>query len=133
MKKSALVLIGALLCALPARAQSPIVGFTAQVVNDAYVVLEWDSASEAGLSLFRVERSLDGLTFIGIADIPPQGSSSAYSYEDHDLYKTTPRTYYYRVRAVMSNGTSSLSPVQSVTLAFSGVQQTWGSIKALFR
>jgi hypothetical protein len=133
MKHSNFIIAIALLSALPAWAQNPIVSFTAQAENDDYVVLEWNSGSEAGLSLFRVERSLDGLTFLNIAEISPQGDNSAYRYEDHDLYKTTPRTYYYRVRAVMMNGTSSTSPVQSVTLAFSGVQQTWGSIKALFR
>lgn len=101
--------------------------------EDDYAVLEWDSGSEAGLSSFQVERSLDGLQFLNLASLPPQGDNSPYRYEDHDIYKSSNRTYYYRIRAQMENGTSSLSSVQSVTLSFSGIQQTWGSIKALFR
>jgi hypothetical protein len=133
MKRLSAIIIAVLFCAGTAAAQGIIVNFTAHAENDDYAVLEWASGSENGLLLFRVERSLDGLTFTSIAELAPQGSNSDYRYEDHDLYKTSPRTYYYRIRALMTSGTSTLSPVQSVTLAFSGIQQTWGSIKALFR
>ncbi len=98
-----------------------------------YVTLEWNSGSEEGLSIYQIERSLDGLDFSVINEVAPQGSNSSYVYEDHDLFKNSTRTYYYRIRASMNNGTSSLSSVQSVTLSFSNIQQTWGSIKALFR
>ncbi len=122
----------ALLTASSLRAQGIIVNFTAHAENNDYAVLEWTSANESGLSTFRIERSLDGLAFSAIADVTPQGNNSAYRYEDHDIYKSS-RTYYYRIRTVMTDGSSSLSAVQSVTLDFSGIQQTWGSIKALFR
>ena len=133
MRNTAIALIVALLMALPGLAQNVIVNFSAHAENDDYAVLEWNSGSENGLTVFRVERSLDGLSFISLADVSPQGNNSSYRYEDHDLFKNGTRTYYYRVRAVMANGTSTLSPVQFVTLSFSGIQQTWGSIKALFR
>lgn len=133
MRNALAAFVLALLLALPGRAQNIIQNFAAHAENDDYVVLEWNSGSEAGLTTFRIERSLDGLTFITLQNLAPQGSNSSYRYEDHDLYKSSTRTYYYRVRALLNDGTSSLSSVQSVTLAFSGIVQTWGSIKALFR
>ncbi len=122
-----------LLTALPIWADSIIFNFSAQVSDGDFVVLEWNSGSESGLQVYRVERSLDGLNFQSIAEMAPLGSNSVYRYEDHDIYKSTSRTYYYRIRAQMGSGVSSLSSVQSVVLDFSGIQQTWGSIKALFR
>ncbi len=125
-------LIVLLLFAASAWAPSVITQFDAITGGD-YVILNWTSGSEAGLSNFQVERSLDGLDFQAIATISPLGSNTDYSYEDHDLYKTTTRTYFYRIKAQMTNGSSNLSPVKSITLSFSGIQQTWGSIKSLFR
>lgn len=109
-----------------------VTDFTAESVGD-YVVLTWTSGSEASLTVFAVERSLDGMNFIQLAEVTPQGSNSHYVYEDHDLFKTSSRTYYYRIKALLNNGTASYSTVQSVTMSFSGIQQTWGSIKSLFR
>jgi len=122
-----------LLAASFGQAQSVIISFTATPENADQVNLEWTTGNESGVSEFKVERSLDGLTYLPLEDIGPQGNSSTYLYEDRDIYKSSTRTYYYRIRAVMSNGTSSLSTVQSVVMYFSGIQQTWGSIKALFR
>lgn len=124
--------LGSLLIGGVVWAPGVIMTFSASNQGDS-VTLEWSSGSEAGLSVYQIERSLDGLDFSTIAEVSPQGDNSTYIYEDHDLFKGSTRTYYYRIRAAMSNGTSSLSSVQSVTLSFSGIQQTWGSIKALFR
>ncbi|MCX6640072.1 MAG: hypothetical protein NTW14_06265 [bacterium] len=109
-----------------------ITSFEARSEGD-YAYLEWTSESESGLSVYRVERSLDALQFISVAEVEPTGDHSSYVYEDHDLVKSSTRTYYYRINALMKDGTNSFSSVKSVTLAFSGIQQTWGSIKALFR
>ncbi|MBU1651535.1 hypothetical protein KKA00_04900 [bacterium] len=106
--------------------------FTAESAED-FVILEWVSGPEAGLKEYQVERSLDGIGFIAIATLPPAGSETEYTYEDYDIYKTTTRTYYYRIHGSMLNGTSTYSDIQSVTMSFSGIQQTWGSIKSLFR
>ncbi len=109
-----------------------ITNFTATNEGD-FVLLTWHTGTETGVTQYQVERSLDGIDFHEIANLQPSGSNSDYSYEDRDLYKTTSRTYYYRIHASLSNGSSSFSTVQSVTLSFSGIQQTWGSIKSLFR
>ncbi len=120
-----------LICSI-ALAPSVITNFTASNAVD-FVLLEWTSGTEAGVSNFQVERSLDGIEFLAIATVSPQGSNSDYTYEDHDLYKGATRTYYYRIKAQMDNGSSNFSSVETVTLSFSGIQQTWGSIKSLFR
>lgn len=112
--------------------QGIITSFTATTKGD-FVVLEWTSGPETGLDKYQVERSFDGLDFFPIADVFCTGANSTYIYEDHDIYKSSTRTYYYRIRAVMTDGSFSFSSVQSVTVSISGIQQTWGSIKALFR
>ncbi len=121
-----------LLFAATALAPSIITDFTAENGED-YVLLTWNSGTESGLSFYQIERSLDGIEFQAIGTMTPQGSNSSYEYEDHDLYKMTSRTYFYRINATMTNGSSNYSSVAQVTLSFSGIQQTWGSIKSLFR
>jgi hypothetical protein len=118
---------------VPGSAQSLINNFTAQAQGESYVLLKWNSGSETNLTNFQVERSLDGITYSTLAIIAPQGSSFAYSYEDHSLYQASNHTYYYRIKAQMNEGNPIYSPAQFVVLFFSGIQQTWGSIKALFR
>ena len=113
-------------------APSLITDFTASNEGD-FVLLTWQTGVENGVSEYLVERSLDGLEFHEISQLQPLGNNWEYTYEDRDLYKTTSRTYYYRIHASLSNGSSSFSTVESVTLSFSGIQQTWGSIKSLFR
>jgi len=115
-----------------ALAPSVITEFTATSV-DNYVLLAWTSGAETGVSVYQLERSLDGITFQTINSTSPTGSNSSYLYEDHGLYKVTSRTYFYRINVVMENGSSSYSPVAQLSLSFSGIQQTWGSIKSLFR
>ena len=122
----------ALFSATVAISQGIIATFNALGDGDV-VILEWSSGIETGLDQYQVERSFDGIEFFPIADVPGTGSNSTYVYEDHDIYKSSTRTYYYRIRAIMNDGSFNFSSVQSVTLYISGIQQTWGSIKALFR
>ncbi|TKJ39776.1 hypothetical protein CEE37_10895 [candidate division LCP-89 bacterium B3_LCP] len=121
-----------LLVATAALSSGIITSFDAAVEGEL-VILEWTSGLEDGLDHYQVERSLDGLAFFSIADVAALGNNTTYFYEDHDIYKGSTRTYYYRIKAAMLDGTANYSSVQSVTLTISGIQQTWGSIKALFR
>jgi hypothetical protein len=116
-----------------APAQNLINDFAAQAQGESSVLLTWTSGLETGLSNFRIERSLDGITYIVLTTLQPLGNNSSYNFEDHDIYKSSNRTYYYRILGQMDDNTFVVSPVQSVVLFFSGIQQTWGSIKALFR
>jgi hypothetical protein len=132
MKKSNLIIPSIIFCISVAWATSVFMTFDAKSEGD-YAYLEWRSDNEQGLASYQVERSFDGLQFSSIAVIQPLGNNSNYVFEDHNLLSSSNRTYYYRLNALMQNGDNVLSPVKSVTLSFSGIQQTWGSIKALFR
>lgn len=96
--------------------------------------LEWATGTEGGLSVFIVERSSDGTTYMPIGRVTAQGSYSQYQFTDSSpLDADVDRTFYYRLKMVSRDGNSSYSPVEEVSLSFTPVQHTWGMIKALFR
>ncbi|MFC2150405.1 hypothetical protein ACFLQV_02760 [Calditrichota bacterium] len=97
------------------------------------VLVEWHSATEMGIKEYQVQRSYDGNRFYTVATIAPKGDNSSYQHIDDDLYKQTMDTYYYRVEAVRNGGQKEISRVEAVTISFSDIHRTWGSIKALFR
>jgi len=106
--------------------------FTATVDGNR-AILQWSSVSEAGVLLYRVQRSFDGTNFHDVANIDPRGDRQDYRYVDDDLFKGQMRTYYYRLEIVMSDGERFYSPVVEVVFDSSNIKRTWGSIKALFR
>lgn len=109
-----------------------ILEFTAEVQSNT-VVLSWRTGVEMNLSIFQVQRSTNGTSFYTIGGVDPTGSYSQYQYVDDNLLKQSVRTYYYRLKMIDNDGTSSYSNVQQVIIIASGIQQTWGSIKAMFR
>jgi hypothetical protein len=133
MKKRNL-LIGGLVVLIPLVlwAGAVILQFTAEVQSNT-VVLSWRTGVEVNLSEFQVQRSTTGTTFYSIGSVEPNGSYSEYQYVDDNLLKQSVRTYYYRLKIVDNDGTSTYSVVREVTIISSGIQQTWGSIKAMFR
>lgn len=73
--------------------------------------LIWKTASESNNDYFIVERSTDGVNFIGIAKVKGQGSTSAlsvYEIEDNSL---NAKYNYYRLRQVDFNGTTDYSTI----------------------
>ena len=102
------------------------------VVNQTQ--LDWSTGQESNFSLFVIERSSDGQSFFAIAQAPAKGSYSEYRFTDTSpLDANLDRTFYYRLKMVDRDGTFRYSDVQEVSLTFSAVQHTWGSIKAMFR
>ena len=96
--------------------------------------LEWTTGREDNFSLFVIERSSDGQSFFAVGQVASTGSYSQYEFVDTSpLDMQTDRTFYYRLRMVNRDGTFGYSDVQQVSLSFSAVQHTWGSIKAMFR
>jgi len=122
-----------LLAAIVFAGSSVIETFTVTPQGDqAY--LQWNSGIEGNLSKYKIERSVDNKTYTSIAEITPQGSFSLYQYIDDNIMKSTAqRIYYYRIKMIFTDGSFDYSDVVSVTLSFSGLQETWGSIKAMFR
>jgi hypothetical protein len=106
--------------------------FTAAATGQQ-ALLEWNTNPGATPVLFRVQRSLDGHRFYFLATVAVKAGVTHYSYLDTDFFKGEWHTYYYRLEVVLPNGSTEMSEVAEVTLSFSGIQRTWGSIKAMFR
>ncbi|MBD3166007.1 hypothetical protein GF324_05385 [bacterium] len=101
--------------------------------RDGHAVLKWETTTEVNVERFAVERSSDGQEFHEIATFPPHGANVEYRYIDTSIFKQTVRSYHYRIRCDDAQGHSQYSETRRVHVVVSGIQQTWGSIKALFR
>ena len=99
------------------------------------VILEWRTGEEDNVKEFVIERKTPQSTFVEIARIPAKGSNSYYTYKDLSAYKTTDLMFVYELGIVEKNqiNPSTYSGEVSVLQNISGVKQTWGSIKAMFR
>ena len=92
------------------------------------------SLEESNVSEFVVQRSTPQSSFVDIATVQPKGSNSSYTYTDESAYKTSDLVFIYKIKIVGNNPNDiSYSKPQSVLQNISGVKQTWGSIKAMFR
>ena len=131
--RSFLVISMVILVPLLLWAGADILEFTAEPQGESAVLLTWRTGMEVGLTVFQVQRSTNGSTFYTIGDVDPTGSYSEYQYLDTNLLKQSVKTYYYRLKMIDTSGAVTYSEVRDVTLTFSGIQQTWGSIKAMFR
>lgn len=138
MKKLILVLAACFLCASFVFAGAIILNFDAQPGFNM-VTLKWTTENEINLKGFEVQRSIDNssdnsfkvVDFVNAS--PEQKSRKDYTYEDKSVFKQMDRTYYYRLKVIDKDNTSSFSKVVSVTPTISSARQTWGSIKAMFR
>ncbi len=131
--RSILVIIMVILVPLLLWAGADILEFSAEPDGESAVLLTWRTGVEVSLTVFQVQRSSNGNTFYTIGNVDPTGSYSEYQYLDTNLLKQSVKTYYYRLKMIDTSGAVTYSEVRDVTLTFSGIQQTWGSIKAMFR
>ncbi|MFD2786249.1 NosD domain-containing protein [Hymenobacter rubripertinctus] len=85
--------------------------------------LNWATAQELNNDHFVVERSFDGSSFVAVAEVKGQGTtSSATNYAFTDVQaaaKAQGRVAYYRLSQVDTDGTSTFSSVQTVTFSTS--------------
>jgi len=112
----------------------------AQIISDFVAVgdgrgvhLQWTTSNESGVAEFRIQRSFDKRQFHTIRQIAAFGSPHTYSYTDSDLFKSNMQVYYYRIEIAGAGDRVSYSTTQEVSLNFSSIRRTWGSIKAMFR
>lgn len=89
--------------------------FEAEPFGDTRVRCRWQTASERDNEVFVVERSLDGMIFEPIGEVPGAGTShSLQEYvflDEQPLFGTT----FYRIRQVDFDGAFSYSELRSVT------------------
>lgn len=107
--------------------------FTAKTNSDG-IFIEWKTADEGGTTRFEIERSASNPdNFIFIKNISATGNNSYYSFLDNTVNKLDQNSiYYYRLKCIQPGGytySNTISVVQSI----SGIKNTWGSIKAIFR
>ena len=109
--------------------------FTAKTNSDG-IFIEWKTADEGGTTRFEIERSASNPdNFIYIKTISATGNNSYYSYLDNTVSQKLDGTsiYYYRLKCIQPSGNYTYSSAISVVHAISGIKNTWGSIKAIFR
>jgi hypothetical protein len=93
----------------------------------------WTTQQETNVSEFILERSPNQIDWSEIKTFDPKGSNSTYTYIDDPALKSNDFVFYYRLKIVDNDGNISYINSQSVNQRISGVKQTWGSIKAMFR
>jgi len=102
------------------------------------VLLKWTSEKEINLKGFEIERSFENrastfrrIDFLAVS-LALQDKKE-YEYEDKTVFKSGDRTFYYRLKIVDEDGSSTHSDVVAVSPNISSTRHTWGSIKAMFR
>lgn len=85
------------------------------------VYLSWNTAREENLATFTVEKSLDGILFEKIADVPIKGGQGPNAYEFGDKLSLLAKTFY-RIKAVDIDGTITYSNLRSVNPTTTFVQ-----------
>ncbi|MFT6355206.1 MAG: hypothetical protein ACJAXD_002201, partial [Cryomorphaceae bacterium] len=90
-----------------------LISFTA-TVKDAFVELNWITATEINNDYFNVERSADGINFNSIGKVDGAGNSSQIL--DYAVVDDTPLNgiSYYRLRQTDYDGKSSYSELEVV-------------------
>ena len=92
-------------------------GFTASAANSS-VTLHWNTAPDLPIDYFNLYHSTDGTTFITIAQLPlttvmpPAGMS-------YVVAEPGEGTYFYRLQAVLKDGSENYSMIRSVRISAS--------------
>ncbi|MCP5063707.1 MAG: hypothetical protein GY936_14765 [Ignavibacteriae bacterium] len=102
--------------------------------NGDNIILTWQTSDEQNVQQFEILRGPDKDNLTSIATIASQGNNSSYTYIDKNAYKTNSSFYAYGLVVVDYDG----SKTDPLTIGVkhdgvSGIKNTWGSIKALFR
>jgi len=109
--------------------------FTAKT-NTEGILVEWKTGDEGGTVKFEVERSASTPnSFIFVKSVNANGSNSYYSLQDNgvDFRSGSGSVYYYRLKCIGPSGSYSYTNSITVVHTVSGIKNTWGSIKAIFR
>ncbi len=116
-------------------------GFNYVVANehDSGIRVDWQAKDEHSVSYYEIYRSRSDSDILDKrASVTAVGAGASYTFQDNNIFSKSTETgdykFDYYVRAIMRDGSYKNSDVVQVSLTSLGVtQQTWGSIKAMFR
>lgn len=98
------------------------------------VVITWITKDENNVKTFVIKRSNDDKVFIELDRVNPKGPGYRYEYIDDDVFFHGNGALFYKVEAIGSNNASMEdSGSMMVHPNLTGMFQTWGAIKAMFR
>ncbi len=102
------------------------------------VTIKWTTQNEIDLKGFEIERSYENKSesFKKVEFLKASSEikdKKEYTYEDKSVFKSSDRTFYYRLKIVDNDESYTYSKIISVKPTISSARQTWGSIKAMFR
>jgi len=95
-----------------------MVSFTASLLQDKKVKLDWKTSMEINCSKYKIERSFDGNIFNNVAEVSGAGTTSSihsYSFID-DVSSAGCPIIYYRIDQIDNDGKSSYSKVLPVKI-----------------
>jgi hypothetical protein len=94
-------------------------------VKGSQVMLRWSAASETQPGYFVLQRSTNGREYSDVAMIMSDTSLPESSYTYSESYsRNIAATFYYRIKMVKSDGTSSFSGVQTVKLRLANATES---------
>lgn len=99
--------------------------FTGYPVDNKYIELKWITASEINNDGFEIQRSTDGVTFTAIGYADGKGTTSetsSYTFQDFNVTQNV--VYFYRLKQVDFDGSTSFSNIVRVRL-LPGVGGGW--------
>ena len=102
------------------------------------VTIKWTTQNEINLKGFEIERSFENTneSFKKVDFLKASNETKdkkEYTYEDQSVFKSSDRTFYYRLKVIDNDDSYTYSKIISVKPTISSARQTWGSIKAMFR
>ena len=106
--------------------------FSGRSEND-YILLEWKINSQEKIESFYILKKRSNDTEFNIIHEIKSEGTGLYSYKDKRLYKTSGLNFEYILKIVFADQSFEYSDPIKVYRNISGVNQTWGSIKAMFR
>lgn len=79
-----------------------------------YNIIKWQTAYEYNLNMFIVERSIDGISFLGIGQVLPFNNSATHTYQFTDVNPGNTTRNYYRLRILENNSSWKYSPIINI-------------------
>lgn len=113
-----------------------IVNFSA-LPGTNMIQVRWEVQNGDDISSFFIQRSVDEVNWIDLAEMAYQGEGVAYEYQDFQVsgkaVDEMATTFYYRLKIIKNDGSVEYSEIIAARPRYSGIFRTWGSLKALFR